>query len=340
MQRCLELAAMGRGMVAPNPMVGCVIVCDDLIIAEGYHQQYGGNHAEINALNQVRCPEKLSGATMYVNLEPCSHYGKTPPCTEAILKHRIPRIVIGNIDPNPQVAGQGIKKLRDAGCEVTVDVLREACCSLNKRFLTFQTKKRPYIILKWAQTSDGFIDVLRYPDMEARPTWITGEEERCLVHKWRSEESAIMAGPHTVQADNPSLNLRHFSGRDPLRIIPDRRLELSGNLNILDGESPTLIITEQQPPADRPNLRYLRVPSLDDLNNVLHELYQQQILSVFVEGGAQLLGSFLSSGLWDEARIFTGLQEFGKGVPAPKTPQGTLILEHDFPKSHLQIIGA
>jgi len=338
MQRCLDLAALGRGMVAPNPMVGCVITDrNGVILGEGFHQQYGGAHAEVNALQQTGCTSLPAGCTMYVNLEPCSHYGKTPPCTDAILRHGISRVVVGTPDPNPLVAGKGLGILGQAGCEVISGILEENCLWLNRRFFTFQHAHRPYIILKWARTRDGFLDIIRTCESEPRPTWITGEEERVIVHKWRSEESAIMAGTRTLRADNPALNLRHFTGKQPLRIVPDRKLTLDGSLKVLDGTSPTLVLTEQQPPAGRAGLRYRRVASLDDLSEVLNVLWEEQVLSVFVEGGAQLLKSFLDAGLWDEARVFTGYQQFCEGVAAPADPPAPLLSEHNFPHSQLRI---
>jgi len=223
MRRCMELAAMASGYTAPNPMVGAVVVCDGRIIGEGFHRQYGEAHAEVNAIRSVRKTELLERSTLYVNLEPCSHHGKTPPCADLIIANRIPHVVVGSSDPNPLVSGKGIARLRAAGCSVTEHILEEECDRLNIRFMTFHRKRRPYIILKWAQTADGYIDMVRDRNIIGRPTWITGWYEQTLVHKWRSEEQAVMVGANTALTDNPLLNIRRWHGRQPLRVTIDRQ---------------------------------------------------------------------------------------------------------------------
>jgi len=321
MRRCLELAATASGYTAPNPMVGAVLVCNGRIIGEGFHRQYGEPHAEANAIDSVREKELLKYSTLYVNLEPCSHCGKTPPCADLIIANRIPEVVVGSGDPNPVVAGKGIAKLRAAGCQVTEHVLEAECDLLNIRFMTFHRRRRPYVVLKWAQTADGFIDVVRNLNVQGRPTWITGWYEQTLVHRWRSEEQAIMVGTNTALADNPMLNVRKWSGRQPLRVTLDRNLRLPASLHLFDGSSPTLVFTEKQQP-DTSQVTYITVPFDDQLpQRILEELFCRKIISVMIEGGTRLLQTFIDAGLWDEVRIFTGNAVFGNGVKAPVVPQ-------------------
>jgi diaminohydroxyphosphoribosylaminopyrimidine deaminase / 5-amino-6-(5-phosphoribosylamino)uracil reductase len=317
MRRCLDLAAGGLGSVAPNPMVGCVIVHHGRIIGEGAHQVYGGPHAEVNAIASVRDPGLLSGSSLYVNLEPCSHHGKTPPCTDLILKHRIQKVYIGTRDPNPLVAGKGMAALQNAGCSIETGLLEKECKTLNKRFFTFHEKRRPYVILKWAQTSDGFIDVVRKSGQEARPTWITSERLRMLVHKWRSEEPAIMAGTQTVLLDNPSLNVRNWQGKQPLRVVIDRQLRLPKDLHLFDGSQPTIVFNETKS-GEAGLTAFVRTDfGHNPLQGILDHLHGLGVQSVFVEGGRRLIQSFIDTSLWDEARVFCGPQFFGKGVPSP-----------------------
>jgi diaminohydroxyphosphoribosylaminopyrimidine deaminase/5-amino-6-(5-phosphoribosylamino)uracil reductase len=301
-------------------MVGAVVVCDGSIIGEGFHRQYGEPHAEVNAIHSVREPERLERSTLYVNLEPCSHHGKTPPCADLIIASRIPHVVVGSFDPNPLVAGRGIAKLRAAGCQVTEHVLETECDRLNVRFMTFHRKRRPYVALKWAQTSDGFIDTARDRDVVGRPTWITGWYEQTLVHKWRSEEQAIMVGTNTALADNPMLNVRRRQGHQPLRVVLDRQLRLPASLHLFDGTVPTLVFTEKQHP-DTAQITYAIVPFDSQLpQHILDELFRRNITSVLIEGGTQLLQTFIDAELWDEARVFTGTALFGDGVKAPVMP--------------------
>jgi diaminohydroxyphosphoribosylaminopyrimidine deaminase / 5-amino-6-(5-phosphoribosylamino)uracil reductase len=315
-QRCLEIASKGLGNTAPNPMVGCVIVHNELVIGEGYHQRWGEAHAETNAINSVRQQELLKESVMYVNLEPCSHFGKTPPCTDLIISKGIPHVVIGAVDSNVEVAGKGIAKLRKSGCLVEVGILEEECRFLNRRFFTFHEKKRPYIILKWAQTLDGFIDNDR-DGVDCPAPWITNDLARSLVHKWRAEEQSIIVGTNTALKDNPQLNVRDWTGKDPLRIVLDRTLRLPENLNLFDGSVATIVFTEK-PDKSRQNIDYIPIDFSKDVPaQVLEELYGRNIQTLIVEGGAVLLNSFISAGLWDEARVFIGEKVFGKGIKAP-----------------------
>ena len=319
MQRCLDLAALGLGNVSPNPMVGAVIVHNGKIIGEGYHRLYGEAHAEVNAVKQVllrfdNAADLLKQATIYVSLEPCAHYGKTPPCADLIIKHRIPKAVIGCRDPFEQVDGKGIEKLKDAGIEVRVGVLEEECKWLNRRFFTRVQKHRPYIILKWAQTADAFFA----PDNN-RQLWITGPESRKLVHQWRGEEDAVLVGKNTVAIDNPRLNVRYDTGRSPKRVVIDRRLELDSGLNVFDQSVETLIFNSIKTTIEGKN-KYIALEDFDRFvpQYILYQLYLQDIQSVIIEGGAYTLNTFIEVGLWDEARIFTGSISLTSGIKAPE----------------------
>ncbi|MDN3583277.1 bifunctional diaminohydroxyphosphoribosylaminopyrimidine deaminase/5-amino-6-(5-phosphoribosylamino)uracil reductase RibD [Mucilaginibacter flavus] len=324
MRRCLELAELGAGLVSPNPMVGAVVVHDGKIIGEGYHQKYGQAHAEVNAIAQVinnfdNAAELLKQSTIYVSLEPCAHYGKTPPCADLIIKHQIPQVVVGTRDPFPQVDGKGIEKLEAAGIKVLSGVLEKECQWLNRRFFTKVQKHRPYIILKWAQTQDGF-----FAPAERSQLWITGPESRRLVHKWRSEEDAILVGKNTAAIDNPQLNVRYWEGRSPKRVVIDRRLELNKTLNVFDQSVETLVFNEVKFNVDGKN-KYI---ALEDFERyvpqyILYQLYLQDIQSVIIEGGAHTLQTFIDADLWDEARVFTGKTVLAKGI---KSPQITGIL--------------
>lgn len=315
MQRCLDLALLGIGDVAPNPMVGCVIVHNGIVIGEGYHMKYGSPHAEVNAIRSVKNQGLLTESTLYVSLEPCAHFGKTPPCSDLIIESRIPRVVIGTIDPFAEVAGKGIERMKQAGIEVEVGILEKKCRNLNRRFFTFHEKKRPYIILKWAQTLDGFIDTDR-TEMQ-HPTWITNSLAKRLVHKQRSEESAILIGTNTAEYDNPALTVREWSGSQPIRMTIDRTGRLNSGLTIFDGKAPTWVFTGIEKP-DSENLKFIKLDfDRNILPQMMDELYRGEILSVIVEGGSELLNSFLEMNLWDEAFVYTGNQFFGKGVAAP-----------------------
>ncbi|HXP50423.1 MAG TPA: bifunctional diaminohydroxyphosphoribosylaminopyrimidine deaminase/5-amino-6-(5-phosphoribosylamino)uracil reductase RibD [Bacteroidia bacterium] len=318
MHRCLELAVRGLGKVAPNPMVGCVIVSDTGIIGEGYHDTFGGPHAEVNAINSVENKAGLKNATLYVNLEPCAHTGKTPPCTDAIIASGIKKVVIGCQDPNPLVKGKGIEKLKEVGITVEVGILEKDCMEVNKRFMTFHERKRPFIILKWAQTSDGFIDKKR--TKEETPAKITQPEVQIMVHLWRSQEQAIMVGTHTVIMDNPNLTARRASGDSPTRVIIDRTLKIPTTSNVFDKAAPTLLFTEQPTPTSN-GVEYVKVDfDTKLLPTMLTELYNRNIQSVIVEGGEKLLKSFIEKDLWDEAKVFYSSKTLGEGVSAPSFP--------------------
>ncbi|MFV0468825.1 MAG: bifunctional diaminohydroxyphosphoribosylaminopyrimidine deaminase/5-amino-6-(5-phosphoribosylamino)uracil reductase RibD [Dysgonomonas sp.] len=320
MQRCLQLASLGRGYTNPNPMVGAVIVYKDKIIGEGYHRQYGKAHAEVNAINSVRNRNLLKESTIYVSLEPCSHYGKTPPCAKLIVDCRIPRVVIATADPFPQVAGGGIKMLEDAGVEVTIGILEKDAIELNKEFFTRQIKHRPYIYLKWAQSKDGFIDKERKADDQNIPTPISNDFTKMLVHKKRAETAAIMIGTNTAIKDNPSLTNRLWYGKNPLRIILDRQLRIPRSYNVYDNTAPTIIFTELENEARKENNTTL-IPIVFDnnlLTNILSELNNFKIDSVLVEGGNQLLNGFIQAGLWDEAFVEIANTEFRIGILAPE----------------------
>ncbi|MEB0249424.1 MULTISPECIES: bifunctional diaminohydroxyphosphoribosylaminopyrimidine deaminase/5-amino-6-(5-phosphoribosylamino)uracil reductase RibD [unclassified Mucilaginibacter] len=338
MQRCLELAALGAGKVSPNPMVGAVIVCEGKIIGEGYHQKYGEAHAEVNAIKMLTDRydnyfDLLQQSTIYVSLEPCAHYGKTPPCADLIIKHHIPNVVIGCRDPFAQVDGKGIEKLQAAGVAVIVGVLEKECQWLNRRFFTRVQKQRPYIILKWAQTADGF-----FAPTDGSQHWITGLESRKLVHQWRAEEDAILVGKNTILADNPQLNVRYAEGRSPKRVVIDRRLELSNTLNVFDQSVETLIFNEVKFDIDGKN-KYIALEDFDRYvpQYILFQLYLQDIQSVIIEGGAHTLNSFIDAGLWDEARIFTGASVLQTGIKAPMVTV-IKISEQTIGADNLQII--
>ena len=323
MQRCIELALMGAGNTSPNPMVGSVIVYNNQIIGEGFHRKYGESHAEVNAINSVCDKELLKKSTIYVSLEPCSHFGKTPPCANLITKMKIPNVVIGAIDTAAHVSGKGIDILQKAGINVITGVLEKECRELNKRFFTFHEKKRPYIILKWAQTKDQFIDIIRKSNAPKQPTWITNEYSKTIVHKWRSEEQAILIGSNTAKQDNPSLTTRNWDGKNPLRIVLNRELSLSKNLNIFDSQAPTIIIGDisQKNKATNysNNIEIEFIDYKDDFHlQLFNILIKRNILSIIIEGGEKVLNSFIEKNLWDEARIFDGDKFFGSGVNAPK----------------------
>lgn len=329
MRRCLELAQLGAGYVSPNPMVGAVVVHDGKIIGEGYHQKYGQTHAEVNAIEQVtqrfdNYAQLLKNSIIYVSLEPCAHYGKTPPCADLIIKHQIPEVIVGCRDPFAQVDGKGIEKLQAAGIQVITGVLEQECQWLNRRFFTKVQKHRPYIILKWAQTQDGF-----FAPTDGSQFWITGPESRKLVHKWRSEEDAILVGKKTVLSDNPQLNTRYWDGPSPKRVVIDRGLELNKGLNVFDQSAETLIFNEVKFDVDGKN-RYIALEDFERFvpQYILYQLYLQDIQSVIIEGGARTLDAFIEAGLWDEARIFTGDKVLNKGI---KAPQITGILADEYP---------
>jgi len=318
LQRCIDLARLGAGSVSPNPMVGSVIVCDDKIIGEGYHKVFGQAHAEVNAINQVfeshtNAKELLKRSTIYVSLEPCSHFGKTPPCADLIISNEISRAVIGCRDPFEQINGNGVEKLKNAGIDVVEGILTQQCIDLNKRFFTRIQKQRPYIILKWAQTADGF-----FAPADRSQKWISSQSARQLVHQWRTEEDAVLVGKNAALADNPRLNSREWPGRNPIRIVIDRRLELPKDLNVFDQSQDTIIFNEKKTDlVDR--IKYLELEDFDNLlpQLIAYQLYLMDVQSLIVEGGAETLDLFIKAGLWDEARVFTGPQNWNSGIPAP-----------------------
>lgn len=321
MSQCFALAQKGRGLTAPNPMVGAVLVYNDVVIGEGWHHHYGGDHAEVNCLKSVSRAERhlIPGSTMYVNLEPCAHHGKTPPCANRLVKEKVGQVVIANTDPFPKVSGRGIEILQQAGIPVTTGVREQDGLWLNRRFFCAHTNKRPYIILKWAQTLDGF-----FAPADRSRFQISGAYSQLLVHKWRTEEAGVMVGSTTARNDNPQLTARLLPGRQPLRIVLDRKLALPHSHHIFDGSATTWIINELQESATG-NVHYVRV-GFDStlLTQLMARLYDASILSVIIEGGAALLDTFIQSGLWDEARIFTGNCNLSEGIPAPRLQDETL----------------
>lgn len=319
MQRCLDLAINGLGSVAPNPMVGAVIVHGDRIIGEGFHTGFGNLHAEVEAINQVKDQSLLPGSTLYVSLEPCNHLGKTPPCTNLIIDKGIGKVVLSQTDPNPEASG-GVDRLRQAGIEVITGVMEKESRWLNRRFNTFYEKKRPYLILKWAQTTDGFVDTLRDKPENRKPAWITDETCRRLVHKWRTEEQGILAGSKTILLDNPRLNARVWTGKNPMRITIDRKGILQPPLHLFNGEIPTVVYTSTVQP-DQLNLEFRRIlPEEPVWAKVFEDLYKRNIQSVLIEGGPTLFESLIRENIWDEARVFIGPGWFGSGVRAPQFP--------------------
>lgn len=323
MNRALELAKLGLGSVSPNPMVGCVIVHQGQIIGEGYHQKYGEPHAEVNAINCVSNTELIAESTVFVTLEPCAHFGKTPPCADLLISHQVNKVVICNIDPNPQVTGKGVARLRQAGIEVEVGLLEDKGEELNKRFFTAFRKHRPYIILKWAQTADCFISRKNFDSK-----WISSPHSRQLVHKWRSEEDAIMVGTNTARYDDPSLTTRDWFGSNPIRIVVDRSLKLSKDLQLFDGSVKTTCFTEKTA-VDRQNLKFIQLPEVSP-TNILRQLYLVGIHSLIIEGGSSLINSFIEENLWDEARVFTSKHSFGEGIDAPQIKSEPISIESVF----------
>jgi diaminohydroxyphosphoribosylaminopyrimidine deaminase / 5-amino-6-(5-phosphoribosylamino)uracil reductase len=332
MSRALELAELGRGKVSPNPMVGCVIVHEGRIIGEGWHRLYGTAHAEVNAIADVSDKSLLSESTLIVTLEPCSHWGKTPPCVDLIIKHQLKRVVVCNIDSNPLVEGEGFARLNAAGIDVVKGVLEEKGRALNKRFFTFMEKKRPYIILKWAETADGFIAREDYSSK-----WISNDLSRKLVHKWRSEEDAIMVGTKTAQYDNPTLNVRHWVGKNPIRIVIDRNLSIPTTHHVFDQSQKTLCYNSLRDEAQEFNQFVKLDYSKPILDQIISDLYLRKVQSVIIEGGAVLLNDCLSSGLWDEVRSFHSNIIFGNGVEAPKV-EGVLQHQVDISGDLLRIL--
>jgi len=307
MERCLELAKKGLGNTYPNPLVGCVIVHEGKIIAEGWHKKAGCNHAEREAILKVKDPSVLANSTLYVNLEPCDHFGKTPPCTDLILEMEIPRVIIGCLDENKKVLGKGLKKLKAAGCEVGIGVLESKCQKLNRRFFSFHQKKRPYVILKWAESLDGFMA----PKETHKKYWLTDPLSKQRVHQWRSQEQSIMIGVQTALNDNPKLNTRMWKGKNPLAVVIDPKQKLSStkvdfNLNVRE-----LLSIKNQNQEDKTDYLPLKA------QEILDQLYNNNLQSVIIEGGSKTLQCFIDAGLWDEARIFITKEKLGAGLKGP-----------------------
>jgi diaminohydroxyphosphoribosylaminopyrimidine deaminase / 5-amino-6-(5-phosphoribosylamino)uracil reductase len=314
MQRCFTLAKLGAGQAAPNPMVGAVLVHEDRIIGEGYHMKYGQAHAEVNCINNVSDADRrlIPSATMYVSLEPCAHFGKTPPCADLIIQNNIPQVIIGCTDSFKEVSGKGIQKLQEAGVRVTTGVLEKQALDLNKRFFAFHSMRRPYIILKWAQSVNGMIAA-----NTAHRTMISNEKTNRLVHKWRSEESSILVGTNTALQDDPSLTNRHWPGKNPIRLVIDNELKLPGHLKIFDGTVQTIVFNKLREEEGKVSYHKLSKGS-DYLQQLLQRLFQLNILSVLVEGGTETLQSFINEELWDEARVITNNELYiEEGVQAP-----------------------
>ncbi|WP_372744851.1 bifunctional diaminohydroxyphosphoribosylaminopyrimidine deaminase/5-amino-6-(5-phosphoribosylamino)uracil reductase RibD [Lutibacter sp.] len=332
--RCIQLAKNGLGKTYPNPMVGSVIVLNDEIIGEGWHQKAGEPHAEVHAINSVKDKKLLKKATIYVSLEPCSHYGKTPPCANLIVESGIKKVVIGIIDSNSKVSGKGVKHLMENGCNVIVGILEKECYNLNKRFFTYHKYKRPFIILKWAETNDGFIDRIRLENSEKSPNWISNEYSKQLVHKMRAEEQAILVGTNTALNDNPSLTVQSWSGENPIRLVIDRVFKIPVNYKLFSDGIKTIVFSEVEQIMDL--YENVIFENIDFSKNVPEQicdvLYRHQIQSVIIEGGKHTLQSFIDANLWDEAFVFVGDIEFKNGLKAPeikKVPFKTEIILND-----------
>ena len=321
MMRAFHLALRGAGNVSPNPMVGCVIVKKGEIIGEGWHEKYGEAHAEVNAVKSVKDPLTLKGSTVYVTLEPCAHHGKTPPCADLLVRHEVGKVIIANKDPFPFVNGGGIRRLEEAGILVEMGFLEKEGRRINQRFFSYFEKKRPYIILKWAQTADGFVARENFDSK-----WISNDKSRKLVHKWRSEEDSILVGTSTARYDNPSLTVREWNGENPMRLVIDKNLKLDKSLNLFDQSTSTVCYNLHKNETQE-NLEYVQVSRENLLADILSDLYARRVQSLFVEGGSKLLQSFFDQGLWDEARVFTSKHKFEKGIKAPLVNAANLVSE-------------
>ncbi len=331
MQRAFDLAKKGKGSVSPNPLVGCVIVHDERIIGEGWHQKYGEAHAEVNAVNSVKDQSLLKASIVYVTLEPCAHQGKTPPCADLLVKHGVKKVVICNRDPFEQVDGKGIEKLKTAGIEVEIGLLEKEGLELNKKFFTFYQKKRPYVILKWAQTSDGFVARENFDSK-----WISNASSRKLVHKWRAEEDAILVGKNTVKYDNPKLDVRDWEGSDPVRVFIDRNQELDlKGLHLMDGSISTICYNTKK--SAKETIEFVKLSNQGFINDLLTDLGKRKVQSIIIEGGSAVLSTFISQGFWDEARVFIGNSEFGSGIMAPQII-GEQICEEKIDEDILKVI--
>lgn len=338
MKRCLELAEMGNGQVSPNPLVGCVIVSGGKIIGEGYHQKYGQAHAEVNAIRSVtdrygeQSAELLKNAVAYVSLEPCAHFGKTPPCADLLIRHQLKKVVIGNRDPFPDVDGKGIERLKNAGIEVVSGVLEAECFEVNRRFFTRIAQQRPYIILKWARTANGY-----FAPKNSVQQWISGPLSKKLVHKWRTEEDAILVGKQTAIADNPALSAREWPGKNPIRIAIDRKLEIPADSQLYNTDAKTIIFNEQKTSVEG-NIHFIEMEDMQYYlpQKIAYQLYLMDIQSIIIEGGANILNQFISSGLWDEARVFNSSSSWDTGIHSPVI-NGNIISVTQVDKDQLTI---
>lgn len=338
MKRALELAVMAGGNTRPNPLVGAVIVHDGHILGEGFHARAGEPHAEVIALSRVQERGLIRESDIYVTLEPCSHHGRTPPCAEMIVREGFKRVIIGTLDRSVKVAGRGVKILEKGGCDVVTGVMEKECREVNRRFFSWHEKGRPYIVLKWAETADGFLDAKRNPGMTKGPNWITGNPERLLVHKWRSEEHAVIIGENTLCNDDPLLDVRYWSGIDPVRVVISDSPDISTDYRMFSGKGAPVILFSACSGDKVPGIENYRTSDRDStIREVLDELHKREIQSVLVEGGANILGQFIEAGLWDEARIFRGHINFGDGLRAPVL-QGRIAESIDFQASRLEIL--
>ena len=328
MQRALQLAENGKLHAAPNPMVGCVIVHEDKIIGEGFHAAYGKAHAEVQAIQSVKDKNLLKDSTLYVTLEPCCHHGKTPPCVDLLLSYAIPQVFVATLDPNPKVSGQGIAKLQQAGCAVEVGLLEDEAKALNKRFFCFHEKKRPYVILKWAQTLDGFMDCNERGCKDRASYWITNDLLKLKTHAWRAEEAAIFVGANTIINDNPQLNVRYTAGKNPVRITLITRKMDFGKYHFGDNSQPTIIFNFEQEKQDG-NTSYYKLSDRENPEKeLLEKLYSLKIQSILIEGGQRTLQRFIDLNLWDETRVLVGNKWFGKGVRVPGLLEMTNEIEY------------
>jgi diaminohydroxyphosphoribosylaminopyrimidine deaminase/5-amino-6-(5-phosphoribosylamino)uracil reductase len=338
MARCIQLAQNGIGIARPNPSVGCVVVYDGKIIGEGFTSSYGGSHAEVNAISSVKDVSLLKRATLYVTLEPCAHFGKTPPCADLIVKYKIPKVIIGCVDTHSVVAGKGIERLVSSGCDVKVGILEKECLEQHKRFFTVQNKKRSYIILKWAETADGFIAPLK--KNKNRPVWISNAYSQQVVHKWRSEEHAILVGTNTAISDQSRLDVRHWGGVSPVRIVLDQTLRIPFANSLFDGSVKTIVCTSISKLEKTNSKKNIVFEGIDFSKNIANELcdvlMKHQLQSVIIEGGSQTLQTFIDAGLWDEARVLYGDVMFDKGVKAPEFLE-VAVEEEDLKGTKLKI---
>lgn len=335
MERCLQLARKGEGFTKPNPLVGAVVVHNGKIIGEGFHRQYGEAHAEVNAITSVKESSLLPESTLYVSLEPCAHHGKTPPCTELIITRKIPRVVVATGDPNPKVSGKGIAMMRESGIEVTVGMLEKEAHELNRIFFVNQLYNRPYIILKWAQSSDGFMDWTRIPGDGKRPVIISNAVTHSIVHKFRTEVQGIMVGTNTALLDNPQLTARKWYGEDPIRVVIDRENKIPADQFLFDGMVNTIVFTASTPfhTIKQKHVKYIPIDFSGDTNRqILTRLYDEKVYSLLIEGGARLLTSFIEKEMWDEAYVEIAEKKLHSGVEAPAV-QGKIEILRNYPGS-------